>query len=191
MAGQFFETSRWEQTMDWDKLRVFHAAVEAGSFTHAADTLDRSQSAISRQISALEADLHVVLFHRHARGLVLTEQGELLNRTARDVFAIMARAEARLIEGRDSSRGPPLRISTTVARRLLVGPAPQGIPRAILRRGVRAVARWRRGGFEHARSGYRHPHVAAATARPRAAPPDDGSIPRLRRAGISEDMGAL
>ena len=69
--------------MDWDKLRVFHAVAEAGSFTHAGDTLNLSQSAVSRQISALEEALQVPLFHRHARGLILTEQGESLNRTVR------------------------------------------------------------------------------------------------------------
>ena len=40
--------------MDWDKLRIFHAAAEAGSFTHAGEQLHMSQSAVSRQISALE-----------------------------------------------------------------------------------------------------------------------------------------
>jgi len=70
--------------MDWDKLRVFHAVAEAGSFTHAGDSLNLSQSAVSRQISGLEESLQVPLFHRHARGLILTEQGELLYRTARD-----------------------------------------------------------------------------------------------------------
>ena len=55
--------------MDWDKLRIFHAAAEAGSFTHAGETLSISQSAVSRHISALERDLNVPLFHRHARGL--------------------------------------------------------------------------------------------------------------------------
>ena len=70
--------------MDWDKLRVFHAVAEAGSFTHAGDTLNLSQSAVSRQISALEEALQVPLFHRHARGLILTEQGESLNRTVRE-----------------------------------------------------------------------------------------------------------
>src|SRR5512144_1648591 len=68
--------------MDWDKLRIFHAAAEAGSFTHAGEALSISQSAVSRHISSLERDLNVPLFHRHARGLVLTEQGELLYRTA-------------------------------------------------------------------------------------------------------------
>ena len=73
-------------SLDWDKLRVFHAAADAGSFTHAAETLRLSQSAISRQVSALEHDVGVPLFHRHARGLVLTEQGELLYQTAHDVL---------------------------------------------------------------------------------------------------------
>jgi DNA-binding transcriptional LysR family regulator len=72
--------------MDWDKLKVFHAAAEAGSFTHAGEQLGLSQSAVSRQVSALEQELSVSLFHRHARGLILTEQGDLLFRTAHDVF---------------------------------------------------------------------------------------------------------
>jgi tetratricopeptide (TPR) repeat protein len=62
--------------IDWDKLRIFHAVAEAGSFTHAGDTLNLSQSAVSRQISALEDSLKTPLFHRHARGLILTEQNK-------------------------------------------------------------------------------------------------------------------
>jgi DNA-binding transcriptional LysR family regulator len=73
--------------MDLDKLRIFHAAAEAGSFTHAGDTLRMSQSAVSRQVSALEKDLGLALFHRHARGLVLTEQGDLLYQTAAEILA--------------------------------------------------------------------------------------------------------
>ena len=65
-------------TMDWDKLRIFHAVADKGSLTHAGDVLHLSQSAVSRQIRALEESLSVTLFHRHARGLILTEQGELL-----------------------------------------------------------------------------------------------------------------
>ncbi len=64
--------------LDWDKLKVFHAAAEAGSFTHAGEQLGLSQSAVSRQVSALEQELSVSLFHRHARGLILTEQGAKL-----------------------------------------------------------------------------------------------------------------
>ena len=79
--------------MDWDKLRIFHAAADAGSFTHAGESLHMSQSAVSRQVSALERELNAPLFHRHARGLVLTEQGELLFRTAQEVFMKLASAE--------------------------------------------------------------------------------------------------
>ena len=99
--------------MDWDKLRVFHAVAEAGSFTHAGDTLNLSQSAVSRQISALEEALQVPLFHRHARGLILTEQGEALNRTVREVFAKLAMTEALLTESREKPAGR-LKVTTTV-----------------------------------------------------------------------------
>jgi DNA-binding transcriptional LysR family regulator len=100
--------------MDWDKLRVFHAVAEAGSFTHAGEALNLSQSAVSRQISALEESVSVPLFHRHARGLILTEQGELLYRTAREVFAKLAMAEGLISESKDRPKGP-LKITTTVA----------------------------------------------------------------------------
>ncbi|HEX7390172.1 MAG TPA: LysR family transcriptional regulator [Acidiphilium sp.] len=98
--------------MDWDKLRVFHAVAEAGSFTHAGDTLNLSQSAVSRQISALEEALSVPLFHRHARGLILTEQGEQLNRTVREVFAKLAMTEALLAESKERPAGR-LKVTTT------------------------------------------------------------------------------
>lgn len=100
--------------MDWDKLRVFHAVAEAGSFTKAGAVLGLSQSAVSRQVAALEKDLDVVLFHRHSRGLILTEHGEALDGTAREVFAKLAMAEATLSESRDRPSGP-LVITTTVA----------------------------------------------------------------------------
>jgi len=99
--------------LDWDKLRVFHAAAEAGSFTHAAETLHLSQSAISRQVSALEHDVGVPLFHRHARGLVLTEQGEILFRTAHDVLMKLETVKSRLTEAKDKPSGV-LRVTTTV-----------------------------------------------------------------------------
>jgi DNA-binding transcriptional LysR family regulator len=99
--------------LDWDKLRVFHAAAEAGSFTHAADKLHLSQSAISRQVSALEHDVGVPLFNRHARGLVLTEQGELLFRTAHDVLMKLESIKTLLAEAKDRPSGV-LRVTTTV-----------------------------------------------------------------------------
>ena len=99
--------------MDWDKLRIFHAVAEAGSFTHAGESLNLSQSAISRQISGLEQSLNIPLFHRHARGLILTEQGEDLYLTAHDVFHKVAMTEARLTESKERPEGP-LKITTTI-----------------------------------------------------------------------------
>ena len=99
---------------DWDKLRIFHAVAEAGSFTQAGDRLSLSQSSVSRQIGALEESLNASLFHRHARGLRLTETGETLFRAAQEVVAKLAMAEAMVSESRDRPKGP-LRINTTVA----------------------------------------------------------------------------
>jgi DNA-binding transcriptional LysR family regulator len=99
--------------MDWDKLRIFRAAAEAGSFTHAGEALNMSQSAVSRQVSALEQDLGVHLFHRHARGLILTEQGEELFRAASDVLVRVQSVRSRLTESAEKPTGT-LRITTTV-----------------------------------------------------------------------------
>ncbi|MBK9082337.1 MAG: LysR family transcriptional regulator [Rhizobiales bacterium] len=99
--------------MDWDKLRIFQAAADAGSFTHAGEALGLSQSAVSRQVSALEQDLEVPLFHRHARGLILTEQGEMLLRTVRDVMLKLSAVKTRLTDSRDKPHGE-LRVTTTL-----------------------------------------------------------------------------
>ena len=99
--------------LDWDKLRIFHAAAEAGSFTHAAEILHLSQSAISRQVSALEAEVNTKLFHRHARGLILTEQGEMLYKTAHEVLMKLETVKTQLTETREKPSGK-LRITTTV-----------------------------------------------------------------------------
>ncbi|MFQ5973442.1 MAG: LysR family transcriptional regulator, partial [Alphaproteobacteria bacterium] len=100
--------------MDWDKLRIFHAVAAAGSFTHAGEQLHLSQSAVSRQVSALEETLNCALFHRHARGLLLTEQGEVLYRTVHDVFTKLSMAEAMLTDTQARPSGP-LKVNTTVA----------------------------------------------------------------------------
>lgn len=98
--------------LDWDKLRIFHAVAEAGSFTHAGESLRLSQSAISRQISALEDSLGTPLFHRHARGLVLTEQGERLYETVKEINVKLVSTEAMIAESKGKPEGP-LRITCT------------------------------------------------------------------------------
>ena len=99
--------------MDWDKIRVFHAVAEAGSFTRAGETLNLSQSAVSRQISSLEEEVRIDLFHRHTRGLTLTEQGEILFRTAHEMSAKLAITETLLSDASDNPKGE-LKITTTV-----------------------------------------------------------------------------
>lgn len=100
-------------SLDWDKVRIFYMAAEAGSFTHAGDALGLSQSAVSRQVGALERDLSVPLFHRHARGLILTEQGEHLFRTAKEMMLKLEATRARLTDSRERPNGD-LRVTTTL-----------------------------------------------------------------------------
>jgi len=98
--------------MDWDKLRVFHAVADAGSLTHAGEQLNLNQSAISRQIRGLEEQLQSTLFHRHARGLLLTEQGELLYEATRAMSKRLNAAAARIRDSKDEVYGD-LRVTTT------------------------------------------------------------------------------
>lgn len=99
--------------MDWDKLRIFHAVADAGSLTHAGDTLHLSQSAVSRQIRALEDSLNTTLFHRHARGLILTEQGELLFDATKSMNKRLEAAAARIRDSEEEVFGE-LRVTTTI-----------------------------------------------------------------------------
>ncbi len=92
--------------MDWDRLRVFQAVAQAQSLTKAGEVLNLSQSAVSRQISSLEDQMNVTLFHRHARGLLLTEQGEILYRTVAEVSHKLKATETALMDSRDRPRGP-------------------------------------------------------------------------------------
>ena len=101
-------------TLDWDKLRVFHAVAQAGSFTKAGHDLSLSQSAISRQISDLEGRLKITLFHRHARGLILTEQGEVLHKAVREVYLKLKAAESQISETGHTPSGE-LRVTTTMS----------------------------------------------------------------------------
>jgi len=98
--------------MDWDKLRIFHAVADAGSLTHAGDALHLSQSAVSRQVRALEESLNTTLFHRHARGLILTEQGELLFDATSAMAKRLEAASARIRDSEDEVFGE-LRVTTT------------------------------------------------------------------------------
>ena len=99
--------------MDWDKLKIFYAVAEAGSFTRATINLNLSQSSISRQIQSLEEDLKVQLFERHARGLTLTENGEYVFKTAHEVISKLKDVETSL---GDQKNKPTGRLTITTVR---------------------------------------------------------------------------
>ena len=144
--------------MDWDKLRVFQAAADAGSFTHAGETLGLSQSAVSRQVGALEADLGAPLFHRHARGLILTEQGEMLLGAVRDVVLKLDAVRSRLIDSREKPHGE-LRVTTTLGLGAnWLAPSPAFLYSAAARSGSRAASQ------RSASSAAMQPRPAAVTA---------------------------
>ena len=100
--------------MDWDKLKIFHTVAEAGSFTNASTILNLSQSAISRQIQSLEKDLKINLFERHARGLVLTSNGEYLFKKSNDVISKLKEVESNLSEEKNQIKGK-LIVTTVVS----------------------------------------------------------------------------
>ena len=91
--------------MDWDKLKIFHAVAESGSFTKASTVLNLSQSAISRQIQTLENELKIHLFERHARGLTLTENGEYVFKTAHEVISKLKEVETSLGDQKNKPTG--------------------------------------------------------------------------------------
>ena len=176
------------KSMDWDKLKVFHAAAEAGSFTHAGERLGLSQSAVSRQVSALEGDLNVSLFHRHARGLILTEQGELLYRTAHEVFMKLEAARTKLTDSRERPNGE-LKVSTTPGIGVhWLTPRLGRIPRSLSRHPDHADHHRRRTRSGDARGRRRHPSAPADPARPHSAQAVLGAFPRLRLARLSQAL---
>src|SRR5205807_1582969 len=104
-----------------DLLRGFEAAARHLSFTHAAAELFRTQSAISRQIQALEAQLGVPLFERRHRALALTEGGQLLLTTASQVLRVCAPALLK-------DRARPLRGPADLRRHVLLHDDPGAYP---------------------------------------------------------------
>ncbi len=100
--------------IDWDKLRVFYSVAQHKNITKSAAELRLNQSSVSRQIAALEEQLKTPLFHRRPRGLLLTEQGELLLSTVSDFFQKLNATENALLELEEKPRGE-FRVSIPVA----------------------------------------------------------------------------
>ncbi|HKP88392.1 MAG TPA: LysR family transcriptional regulator [Thermoleophilaceae bacterium] len=88
--------------MELRHLRYFVSIAEEGSFTRAAERLWVAQPGLSTQIRRLEAELRVKLFERHARGVHLTDAGELFLERARSAIAA---ADEAFSTGRDLEAG--------------------------------------------------------------------------------------
>ncbi len=100
--------------LDWEKLHLFERVAESGSFTEAARRLHMSQPALSRQIGALEAQIGAKLFHRHARGLAMTHEGEQLRAATHDMQDRLEHARQAIDASRDRPTGE-IRLTTTVS----------------------------------------------------------------------------
>jgi DNA-binding transcriptional LysR family regulator len=86
-------------------MRTFVRVVESGSFSAVADELRATQSAVSKQVAALEKELGAKLLVRTTRSLALTEEGERYFEQTRRLVAEIAEAESGLIKGEGQLRG--------------------------------------------------------------------------------------
>ena len=94
-----------------DLLKGFEAAARHLSFTHAAQELSLTQSAVSREIKTLEDQLGEPLFHRINRGLRFTDAGQVLYRAVGEAFTLIDEATDRLAA---STSGNTLTVTTSV-----------------------------------------------------------------------------
>lgn len=84
--------------MDSIDLKTFEAVARAGGITHAARELNTVQSNVTARIQRLERELGVALFHRHSRGVTLTDSGRELLPFATNARALLAEAKRAITE---------------------------------------------------------------------------------------------
>lgn len=82
--------------IDLDRLRVFQAVAQAGSFTRAAEIVHLTQPGVSKHIKSMEEYFGVPLFDRLGRKVVLTQAGEILFEATQEVMASVSAAEQRI-----------------------------------------------------------------------------------------------
>ncbi|MFW7347168.1 MAG: LysR family transcriptional regulator [Pigmentiphaga sp.] len=99
--------------MDFKQLEYFVRVAEHGSFSRAAAALGLGQPFLSRQIRQLEVDLRKTLFHRHGRGIVLTDSGEQ--------FLLFARS---VLQQLDAATQVLSRSETEITGRVVIGMPP-------------------------------------------------------------------
>jgi LysR family nitrogen assimilation transcriptional regulator len=122
--------------MDLKQLETFVHVADLGSFTRAASVLQVAQPALSRQVRALEVELHQPLFDRNGRGVTLTQAGQRLLAHGRGILQQVERAKLDLEDQRGAATGllsvglPPSVSRTLTAP--LVEAFRQRFPRATL-----------------------------------------------------------
>ena len=91
--------------METQLLEVFRTVAHLGSITAAARRLRFTQSAVSRQVAALEAEVGAPVFDRLPRGVTLTDEGRALLPYAEEVLARLGDARRVVDEVRDAGAG--------------------------------------------------------------------------------------
>jgi aminoethylphosphonate catabolism LysR family transcriptional regulator len=95
--------------MNFTQLRAFNAVAKTGGFSRAADYLNVTQPAITRQLKALEADYGIALFHRRGHKLELTDSGADLFTVSQRIFSLLNEA-GEIVTGESELRGGTLRV---------------------------------------------------------------------------------
>ena len=122
-----------------DTLRAFEAAARTGSFSSAAEALNLTHGAVSRQIAKLEHWLGLRVFLRQARGVSLTPEGQRLLQRTQEAFALIADTSERWREARGAS---VVRVSAPGRSARSISPLDEVLSSASIRlRGLSGV-RW-------------------------------------------------
>lgn len=95
--------------MNFTQLRAFHAVATTGGFTKAAEFLNVTQPAVTRQLKALEEDYGIALFHRRGHHLELTESGQDLFTVSQRIFGLISEAGG-IVSGESELQGGSLRV---------------------------------------------------------------------------------
>jgi DNA-binding transcriptional LysR family regulator len=109
-----FSNASQLRSLDWDRLRIFIAVVRSGGLSKAVEVLNITQSAISRQVAALEQDIGSQLFIRNPKGLTLTHKGKLLFEIASEVYDELVQVQQSLFKSNREPKGK-LNVSTPLS----------------------------------------------------------------------------
>ena len=107
--------------MDLNRLRVFHAVANSGSFTRASEELFLTQPGISKHVKQLEESLGIRLFDRLGKTVILTQAGEVLFESTKKVFETISETRAR-IDDLKTMNGGQLKIGASFTAGIYIVP---------------------------------------------------------------------